>query len=68
MNATGNDDAMRELRMRLAAATRALELLTNKQARAECVREIARLRWKLGEIDDEALRRSEDFADGFRYE
>ncbi|MBL8288906.1 MAG: hypothetical protein JNL85_13055 [Rubrivivax sp.] len=63
-----DDDSVRQLRERLAAAQRALELLTSKPARAECLREIARLRWQLGEIDDEALRRAEDFADGFSYE
>ena len=56
------------LRLRLGAMQRKLDILTNKQARAEALREIARLRWQLGEIDDEELRRAEDFADGFSYE
>lgn len=57
-----------ELRARLETIHRKLELLTNKQARAEALREAARLRWQLGEITDEELRRAEDFADGFSYE
>ncbi|MFO1219418.1 MAG: hypothetical protein U1E89_13705 [Burkholderiaceae bacterium] len=61
-----NDDD--DLRARLAAAERALALLSNKAARAASLREIARLRWQLGEIDDEALRQAEDFADGFSYD
>lgn len=60
--------AVEALRLRLDAMQRKLDVLTNKQARAEALREIARLRWQLGEIDDEELRRAEEFADGFSYE
>ncbi len=60
--------AVEALRLRLDAMRRKLDVLTNKQARAEALREIARLRWQLGEIDDEELRRAEEFADGFSYE
>lgn len=60
--------AIEAMRLRLDAMRRKLDVLTNKQARAEALREIARLRWQLGEIDDEELRRAEEFADGFSYE
>ena len=60
--------AVEALRLRLDAMQRKLDVLSNKQARAEALREIARLRWQLGEIDDEELRRAEEFADGFSYE
>lgn len=60
--------AVEAMRLRLDAMRRKLDVLSNKQARAEALREIARLRWQLGEIDDEELRRAEDFADGFSYE
>lgn len=60
--------AVEAMRLRLDAMQRKLDVLTNKQARAEALREIARLRWQLGEIDDEELRRAEEFADGFSYE
>ena len=56
------------LHARLEAMHRKLDLLTSKPARAEAMREIARLRWQLGEITDEELHRIEDFADGFSYE
>jgi len=63
-----SDDDQAQLRSRLDVLQRKLELLSNKQARAEALREIARVRWQLGEIDDAELRRIEDFADGFSYE
>jgi len=47
---------------------RKLDVLTSKPARAEAMREIARLRWRLGEIDDDELQRVEEFADRFSYE
>ena len=56
------------LRRRLEAMRRKLDVLANKQARAETLREIARLQWQLGEITDEELHRIELFADGFSYE
>ncbi|MBI3373588.1 MAG: hypothetical protein HY017_17830 [Betaproteobacteria bacterium] len=56
------------LRLRLEAAQRKLDLLSNKQARAEAMREIARLRWQLGEITEDELQRMEEFAAGFSYE
>ena len=56
------------LRLRLEAMRRKLDVLTNKQARAEAMREIARLQWQLGDIGDDELRRIEDFADRFSYE
>jgi hypothetical protein len=56
------------LRRRLEAMRRKLDVLANKQARAEAMREIARLQWQLGEISDEELQRVEAFADGFTYE
>ena len=65
MSAAGDTAA---LRARLELMQRKLVLLSNKQARAEAMREIARLRWQLGEIGDDELRRAEDFADGFSYE
>jgi hypothetical protein len=63
-----SDDDTAALRARLELMQRKLALLSNKQARAEAMREIARLRWQLGEIEDDELRRVEDFADGFSYE
>ena len=63
-----DDDDTSALRARLELMLRKLVLLSNKQARAEAMREIARLRWQLGEIGDDELRRAEDFADGFSYE
>jgi hypothetical protein len=62
-----NDDTD-ALRRRLEAMRRKLDVLPNKQARAEAMREIARLQWQLGEITDEELHRIEVFADGFNYE
>jgi hypothetical protein len=56
------------LRRRLEAMRRKLDVLANKQARAETLREIARLQWQLGEIDDAELARIEAFADRFTYE
>lgn len=56
------------LQRKLAAMQKKLDVLTSKPARAEALRDIARLRWQLGEIDDEALSRAEEFADGFSYE
>jgi hypothetical protein len=60
-----DDDARR---LRLAAMRRKLDILTSKPARAEAMREIARLQWQLGEITDDELRRIEEFADRFSYE
>jgi hypothetical protein len=56
------------LRRRLEVMRRKLDVLTSKPARAEAMREIARLQWQLGEISDEELHRIELFADGFSYE
>ena len=56
------------LRQRLDVMCRKLDVLTNKQARAEAIREIARLQWRLGDIDDDELRRIEEFTDRFTYE
>ena len=56
------------LRQRLDIMRRKLDVLTNKQARAEAIREIARVQWQLGEIGDDELRRIEEFTDGFTYE
>jgi hypothetical protein len=61
-------DDLAAVRERLQAVRRKLDLLTNKQARAEAMREIARLQWQLGEITDEDLHRVEAFVDGFSYE
>ena len=63
-----DDDDAAARRARLELMQRKLVLLSNKQARAEVMREIARLRWQLGEIGDDELRRVEEFADGFSYE
>jgi hypothetical protein len=60
------DEAL--LRARLAAMRRKLDVLTSKPARAEAMREIARLQWQLGEITDEELHQLEEFADRFSYE
>ncbi|MBL0089003.1 MAG: hypothetical protein IPP87_04390 [Ideonella sp.] len=68
MSDTADPDPMRALRLRLEAMRRKLDVLSSKPARAEALREIARLRWQLGEIDDAALSQAEDFADGFNYE
>ena len=68
MTGPARDDDEAALRARLDLTQRKLTLLTSKPARAEAMREIARLRWQLGEIDDDELRRVEDFADGFSYE
>jgi uncharacterized membrane protein len=56
------------LRLRLDAMRRKLDVLTNKQARAEAAYEIARIRWRLGEIDDAELQRIEAFYERFTYE
>ncbi len=66
MRAGADDPA--ELRLKLDALRAKLGVLTNKSARAETMREIARLQWRLGEIGDDELRRIEEFADGFSYE
>jgi hypothetical protein len=66
MSAGSEDPA--ELRLKLDALRAKLGVLTNKSARAETMREIARLQWRLGEIGDDELRRIEEFADGFSYE
>jgi hypothetical protein len=68
MSAGRDEEEDRALAIRLDAMRRKLDLLTNKQARAEAMREIARLQWQLGEISDEELQRIETFADGFTYE
>jgi hypothetical protein len=68
MNAGPDAGDVAALRARLEAVERRLDLLANKQARAEAMREIARLRWQLGEIGDDELARVEDFADRFSYE
>jgi uncharacterized membrane protein len=56
------------LRERLEVMHRKLDVLTNKQARAEAIREIARVRWQLGEITDDEMQAIEEFADHFSYE
>ena len=68
MTAADGGEDVAALRVRLAAMQRKLDVLTNKQARAEAVRDIARLRWRLGEIGDDELARIEEFADRFSYE
>lgn len=62
------NDETDTLRRRLEAVRRKLDVLPNKQARAEAMREIARLQWQLGELTDEELHRVEAFADRFTYE
>ncbi len=68
MSPTPDGADLATLRLRLEAMQRKLDLLTNKQARAEAMREIAQVRWQLGEITDEELQRIEEFAAGFSYE
>jgi hypothetical protein len=65
---TNPADDTAELRLKLEVLRRKLAVLTNKSARAESMREIARLQWRLGDIGDDELRRVEEFADGFSYE
>ena len=68
MTADRDAGSVEALRARLDAMRRRLDVLTNKQVRAEALREIARVQWQLGEISDDELHRIEAFADGFSYE
>lgn len=68
MSEAPDADDVAALRAQLDTMRRKLDLLSNKQARAEAIREIARLQWRLGEIDDAELARIEAFADRFVYE
>ncbi len=68
MSGERDSESLAALRVRLGAMRRKLDVLTNKQARAEAMREIAWLEWRLGDIDDAELARIEAFADRFSYE
>ena len=57
-----------ELRRRLEALQKKLEIVTNKETRAEVRYEIAKIQWQLGLISDEEFHQIEDFYESFTYE
>jgi hypothetical protein len=60
------DDAA--LRQRLEVLQKKLEIVTNKETRAEVRYEIAKLQWQLGLISDEEFHQIETFYESFNYE
>ena len=56
------------LQQRLAALQKKLEIVTNKETRAEIRYEIAKLQWQLGLIGDEEFHQIEEFYESFTYE
>ena len=56
------------LQQRLEALQKKLEIVTNKETRAEIKYEIARLQWQLGLISDEQFHEIEGFYESFTYE
>ncbi len=59
---------LEELRRRLDALQKKLEIVTNKETRAEVRYEIAKIQWQLGLINDEEFHRIEEFYESFTYE
>ncbi len=57
-----------ELRQRLEAQLKKLEIVTSKETRAEIRYEIAKLQWQLGLITDEEFHEIEEFYESFTYE
>lgn len=57
-----------ELRRRLEALQKKLEIVTNKETRAEIRYEMAQIQWQLGLISDEEFHQIEDFYESFTYE
>jgi hypothetical protein len=57
-----------ELRKRLEILQKKLDIVTNKETRAEIRYEIAQIQWQLGLITDEEFREVEDFYESFTYE
>lgn len=53
---------------RLAALQKKLDIVSNKETRAEIKYEIARLQWQLGLISDDAFHAVENFYENFTYE
>ena len=63
-----NTDRERALRAALDAQLARLDFLSAKGARAEAMLEVAKLRWQLGEIDDDAYRAAEELFERLRSE
>ncbi len=59
---------LEELRRRLDALQKKLEIVTNKETRAEVRYEIAKIQWQLGLISDEEFHQIEEFYESFTYE
>ncbi len=59
---------LEELRRRLEALQKKLEIVTNKETRAEVRYEIAKIQWQLGLINDEEFHQIEEFYESFTYE
>lgn len=57
-----------ELHRRLEALQKKLEIVTNKETRAEIRYEMAQIQWQLGLISDEEFHQIEDFYESFTYE
>lgn len=63
-----NAERERTLRAALDAQLARLDFLSSKGARAEAMLEVAKLRWQLGEIDDDAYRAAEELFERLRSE
>lgn len=59
---------LEELRRRLEALQKKLEIVTNKETRAEIRYEMAQIQWQLGLTSDEEFHQIEDFYESFTYE
>lgn len=57
-----------ELRQQLEALQKKLEIVTNKETRAEVRYAIAKLQWQLGLITDAEFHQIEAFYESFTYE
>lgn len=67
---TKKDEKLDEpaLRNRLEVLQKKLEVVTNKETRADIRYEIAQIQWQLGLISDEEFRAVEEFYESFTYE
>ena len=63
-----NPQQLEELHRRGEALQKKLELVTNKEVRAEIQYELAKIQWQLGLISDDELHRIEEFYENFTYE
>ena len=57
-----------DLHRRLEVLQQKLEIVTNKETRADIRYEIAKLQWQLGLITDEEFHQVEEFYESFTYE